>query len=510
MQNEKSSIIQYQLKTLKFVLIIYTISAFLAGSLFAFLKLGGLYEEIHWTSLFTLAIIIVFEVITFKLMYNATKKDRSQSFKTFQALKVVILAFSYINYLILCIIVPSKELWCCVFYFIILGTLFLDHKMNTAFLLLGIISQAILFLFNPNTLPGEDFFLREMILRCLVIILISFGIYIFTYFASRLLQMVDRNEEELRKGHEEIVNLFRKVSDYSQSLLASSENLASIATEESVSIEAIANTSQEAAMDSDLMLNDITENSKSLNQLLFSNESITQKVLSTVNETSNLIEISNHNEEALNETLNIITGIKEGIDNTLNATNVLEEKSKQIDAVLEIIRQISEQTNLLALNASIEAARAGVQGKGFTVVAEEIRKLAENTYKSLNEVAFITQEFQQRVRQVEDLMIDNTNKVNHGNTILKDAVGNIKDMINGLKDSGKNIKEISKFSSSMLSETQNIVTFNSKISEATQKSISHFNIVFDSINQNLAMSEELASSAETLKNIAEDMNKLIN
>jgi methyl-accepting chemotaxis protein len=510
MSKDGDTIIQYQLKTLKFVLIIYSISAFLATSLFVFLKLVGFYHEIQRASLVILSAIVVVELTTFKLMYNVVIKDSKLNVKAFIALKTIILLFSYINYLVICFIVPSKELWICVFYFIILGTLFLDIKMNTASILLGIISQVILFVFNPLTLPGKEFFIREIILRVVVISLISTGIYIFTYFASSLLKMVEGHQDELRKNNEHITNLFCKVSDYAQSLLASSENLSEIATEESVSIEEIASTSQEATQDSDMMLKDINENNKSIKQLLNTNESITAKVKDTEQESTKLIEMSNQNEDALNETLTIINGIKEGIDNTLTATNILEEKSRQIDEVLQIIRRISAQTNLLALNASIEAARAGEQGKGFAVVANEIRSLAENTHKSLNDVASITQEFKERVSQVEDLMIENTNKVSHGSTLLNDVVHNVKDMINGLKDSGKNINEISSLTHTMLSETQNVVEFNSKISESTNKTISNFNVVFSAINQNLAMSEELASSAETLSTIAEDMNNLIN
>jgi methyl-accepting chemotaxis protein len=348
-----------------------------------------------------------------------------------------------------------------------------------------------------------------MILRVVVISLISFGIYIFTYFASNLLKTVEGNQNELERSNENITNLFCKVSEYAQTLLTSSENLSQIASEESVTIEEIASTSQEAAKDSDLMKSDIDENNRSINQLLSTNESITAKVEATETKSTSLIEISNQNEGALNETLTIITGIKEGIDNTLDATKVLEEKSRQMDEVLKIIRHISAQTNLLALNASIEAARAGEQGRGFAVVANEIRKLAENTHKSLNEVASITDEFKERISLVEGLMIENTNRVSHGNTILNDVVHNVKTMIHGLKDSGKNINEISGLTYTMLSNTQNVVDFNSKISDATNKTINNFNIVFASINQTLAMSEELASSADTLKNIAEDMNNLI-
>lgn len=509
MQKDGGTIIKYQLKTLKFVIIIYSISAFLAASLFAFMKFMGLYPEMSWSAVALLSAIIVAEIPTFKLMYNAVVKGDELNKKAFTALKIVILMFSYINYLLLGFIVPSKELWISVFYFIILGTLFLDTKMNIAFILMGIMSQIVLFIFNPRTLPDNQFLIREMIIRVVMISLISFGIYIFTFFAARLLKTVESNEAELINNNQRIESLFNKFTEYAEVLHSSSQQLSAMAEEENGSIEEIAGTSQSAAKDADMMLNDIEENNRILSELLNTNESIADRVKDTEREALKLIELSNVNEEALNETLSIIIGIKESTDNTLNAANVLQEKSKQIDEILLMIRQISEQTSMLALNASIEAARAGELGRGFSVVADEIRKLAENTHKSLNEVTLITQEFKQRVSQVESLMVENTQKVNHGNDILKDVVHNVNNMISGLKDSGRNINEISSLTNTQLSETQEAVAFNGNISKSTKETINNFNIVFGAINQNLAISQEMASSAESLKNIAEDMHKLI-
>jgi methyl-accepting chemotaxis protein len=82
-------------------------------------------------------------------------------------------------------------------------------------------------------------------------------------------------------------------------------------------------------------------------------------------------------------------------------------------------------------------------------------------------------------------------------------------MITDLKESGKNISEISHLTETMLYETQNTVELNAKLTESTNNTIDSFNTVFDSIHQNIATSEELAGSAEILKGIAEDMNKLI-
>lgn len=509
MGNEKRTIIQYQFKTLKFVLIIYSISALLAASLFIFLKLIGFYDEISWTTLGIFAALMGVELITFKIMYHQAIKDREHITKVFLALKFITLFYAYANYLYIGLMVPSKEIWASVFYFIILGALFLDNKLNIIFTAISIICQAVIFVLNPATLPAGEYFIREMILRGVVICLLSFGISIFTYFSSNILISIEESEEELLRHNEKNHLLIEKVSEYTRSLLASSENLSDIATEESASVEEIAGTSESAVKDSDRMLNGIEENNRSLTGLLNTYETIADKVKDTENKSNQLIELSGNNESALNEILNIIINVKGDIENTLEATHVLEEKSGQIDNIIAIIRQISVQTNLLSLNASIEAARAGEQGKGFAVVAGEIRKLAEDTNNSLSEVAAITQEFKDRVDQVKSLMEENTEKVGHGNNLLSNAVHNVSDMINGLKDSGHNINEINRLTQSMLATTQNTVEFNAKIAETTNQTIHNFNLVFDSISQNLATSEELASSAETLKSIAEDMNELV-
>ena len=509
MKNERKTIIQYQFDTLKFVLIIYSISAGLAGTLFIFLKVIGLLEEIQWSSLITLASLMIVELITFKLMYDRTTRDTKQITASFQALKIIILIFSYVNYLYMGLMVPSKELWACVFYLIILAALFLDNRLNIAFVVLGLITQTIIFVLNPASLPEDKYMLRELILRLVVISLISFGITLLTFFSSKILKTIELNEADLANQNEDNLLLIKKVEEYSQSLLISSESLSGIATEESVSIEEIATTSQDASKEADTVLHYIDDNNISLHKLLATNQSIADKVKDTENKSVKLSEISGQNEGALKEALAIIGGIKGDIENTLKATYVLEEKSDQMDEMFEIIRQISDQTNLLALNASIEAARAGAGGKGFAVVADEIRKLADNTNKSLNDVASITQDIKMRVNEVKELMSVNTQKVIQGNEILRDTVDNVTEMITDLKESSVNINVISHLTETMLSETQNTVDLNAKITESTNNTIDSFNIVFNAIHQNLATSEELAGSAETLKGIAEDMNKLI-
>lgn len=508
METNTSTIIEYQKHTLKFVIVIYCISVFLAGSVFIVMKLFGLYNEVKWPHLAGLFLLVILEIIILRVMYKQAVLDRKLNMKVFNNLKIIILVLSYTNYLYMNFMIPSKELWVSAFYMIILSSLFLDNKVNIASVILSIISEVMIFTLNPNTLPTQ-FFLRELMLRIICITLVTFAITAFTTFAASILKSVEKNENELKKNNENISNLFNKTTEFAKCLLSSSETLASIASEESAAMEEISGTTQSVTKYTEKILKDSSENTKVLDHLLDANKSISIKVKDTENNSVSLIHLSNENEVALNETLNIISGIKSSIDNTFDATKILEEKSKQIDEILLIIKQIAEQTNLLALNASIEAARAGEFGKGFAVVADEIRKLAEDTGASLNDATSITNEVKQRVTEVEHLMTENSEKINNGDAIITNAVENIKTMLTRLKNSGSNIKEISELTNTLLTETQNIVTFNNDIYKTIKETTSNFNLVEKSINENLAVSEELTSSAESLKNMAVEMNKLI-
>jgi methyl-accepting chemotaxis protein len=96
--------------------------------------------------------------------------------------------------------------------------------------------------------------------------------------------------------------------------------------------------------------------------------------------------------------------LAEQIENTANVIHQLEEDSENIGKVLDVIKGIAEQTNLLALNAAIEAARAGEQGRGFAVVADEVRTLAGRTQESTAEINQVIEKLQLGSQKAVDVM----------------------------------------------------------------------------------------------------------
>lgn len=128
---------------------------------------------------------------------------------------------------------------------------------------------------------------------------------------------------------------------------------------------------------------------------------------------------------------NVITEVSGLTDEVVHASSVikrLEEDSSNIGTVLVLIRDIAEQTNLLALNAAIEAARAGEHGRGFAVVADEVRILAGKTQQATTEIQTIIEELQQRARNAVQVMANGQNRVDS----TQEQAGRVNDIFNGI------------------------------------------------------------------------------
>jgi len=120
-----------------------------------------------------------------------------------------------------------------------------------------------------------------------------------------------------------------------------------------------------------------------------------------------------------------IKQLAEAIGHSANQMNVLREHGQQINSVLTVIKAVAEQTNLLALNAAIEAARAGEQGRGFAVVADEVRSLAQRTQESTVEIETVIATIRKATDEVATQMHKNADLANQGAQTIKDTETNL-------------------------------------------------------------------------------------
>ena len=197
----------------------------------------------------------------------------------------------------------------------------------------------------------------------------------------------------------------------------------------------------------------------------------------------------------VDETIAIINHLAEDVEQGAGAVNQLREDSENVGTVLDVIRGIAEQTNLLALNAAIEAARAGEQGRGFAVVADEVRTLASRTQESTQEIQNMIESLQNSAGQAADIMSRGRNTSEKG--VAKaasagEALQKITEAVAVISEMNAQIASAAEEQSAVAQEMDRSIT---NISHATE--------------ENTENSNQLASAGTSLNQVAAEMQQLV-
>jgi len=205
-------------------------------------------------------------------------------------------------------------------------------------------------------------------------------------------------------------------------------------------------------------------------------------------------ELSSEGENAVNLAAEEMTKIAESVKISSVSINQLGFESQQISAIVKAIREIADQTNLLALNAAIEAARAGEQGRGFAVVADEVRKLAERTSKSTLEIATMIEKILAETGQAVTSMQEGAQRVTEGVNMAHKAGKSMTNIRDGAQEVIISVSEISNALAEQEISGRHVAEGVEKVAQMATENCS-------SVKEIVVTSEHLLALAGSLQNV---------
>jgi len=203
-------------------------------------------------------------------------------------------------------------------------------------------------------------------------------------------------------------------------------------------------------------------------------------------------ELSRNASEKVDDTIEVIRGLEQEVKSATDVINQMDSQSQEIGSVLEVIRGIADQTNLLALNAAIEAARAGEQGRGFAVVADEVRQLAQKTQQSTSHIEEMIAILQQGTHNAVNAMQSSSVSANS-------TVASAEETSAVIDESFKQIRQISERAEQIAAAAIQ----QSHAAEEISQSLVNIN---DAAEQNAVGAEQTAAASIQLNGLALELN----
>lgn len=307
-----------------------------------------------------------------------------------------------------------------------------------------------------------------------------------------------------------IRRLIQTVKDSSKDVMDSSDFLTKITDETKRAINEVAITIQEVAQ----AVGDEAMNTQSAAEKV---DLLAQGIEAVAEEAFLTDERADQTKNLSREGIIVIDGLTEANDKGNKAIaeigkaiDRVRDSSGKISVIAETITQIAGQTNLLALNASIEAARAGEAGKGFAVVADEIRKLAEESNKSVEEIKGIIKEIQE-YSYISTQTMDKVEAVEKEQNLAVDSTRKAFEQIQGaLIELVEHVETINKESNLMRNGKNEIISIMGDITDSTQETSAAAEEVSASSEEQLAQMEEVMSQTNKLKELSSRLLEEVN
>lgn len=291
---------------------------------------------------------------------------------------------------------------------------------------------------------------------------------------ARLLMALNNMQKSLR-------TTIQSISDSSNQLASASEELSAVTEDSTRGLHQQNNEIEQAAT--------------AVNQMTSAVEEVARNAVSTSEASSESNRTALHGREQVRQTVDSITSLADDVTHTASEVEQLAGQVRDISKVLDVIRSIAEQTNLLALNAAIEAARAGEAGRGFAVVADEVRALAHRTQQS-------TQEIEQMVSGIQQGTDKAVNAMQTSNSRARST-------LDVAKAAGQALEEITAAISQINERNLVIASASEEQAQVAREVDRNLVNIRDLSMQSSAGANQTSAASQELSRLAVDLNTLV-
>ena len=332
----------------------------------------------------------------------------------------------------------------------------------------------------------------------LSIIIISSIIPPLNLISKGLLEIKNKNDMTIsldNQGNDEITAMADALNNVFTTFKASLHEVSSASNQISVTAEETSIISTQIASSIQSQAGQTELIATAINEMTATAREVAQSISSTSNASDEANVHVSTGTEIMQKTISTINELADKISNTSQTVNELEKDSLEITTVLEVINSIADQTNLLALNAAIEAARAGEQGRGFAVVADEVRALAARTQQSTGEISTIINKLQQSAKVAVTSIVQSQEQVD--------------EVVNQAKLSGEVLITISEVITNINDMSSQIATASEQQGVVAEEININVVNIHDKTQENVNAVSESSKSGRELAELSVQMQTLV-
>ncbi|MGY4795693.1 methyl-accepting chemotaxis protein [Lysinibacillus fusiformis] len=304
-------------------------------------------------------------------------------------------------------------------------------------------------------------------------------------------------------------DMLQRIQDVSNEVAAHSEQLLQSSIEIKSGTEQVALTMNDIAEGTESQANNTSDLSNLMSDFVIRMNEASQNGQHVQSNSNHVLSLTNSGQHLIEASTNQMTKIDAIVHDAVDKVEGLNHKSQDISKLVVVINDIAKQTNLLALNAAIEAARAGVQGQGFAVVAEEVRKLAEQVSLSVIDIEQIVGQIVEETNDVTNSLKRSYEEVQQGTEQISLTNQTFVEIDRAVTEMATNITSVSQNLNQLVENSVRIDEAIEEIAAISQESAAGVEETSATMQQTSSAMEEVSNSSNQLAKMAEELNNQV-